>query len=70
MAALSSIETIGTPARLGVLRLGASRLGAIPRASQLDSLGNYAWTRLDTGDNLREGDPPNSVDDSWTVGRS
>ena len=70
MAALSSNETIGTPARLGVLRLGAGRLGAIPRASQLDSVGNYAWTRRDTDDGAREGEPPGSAQDSWTVVRS
>ena len=70
MAAISSNETIGTPARLGVARLGATRLGATPRASQIASDGVYAWARLDTGDNLREGDPPVSVDNSWTTGRS
>lgn len=70
MPALSSNETIGTTARLGVLRLGAGRLGATPRASQLDSAGLYAWTRRDTSDNRREGDPPTSEQNSWTVGRS
>lgn len=31
MASLQSNEPIGTTARLGVLRLGAGRLGALPR---------------------------------------
>lgn len=70
MAKITSNETIGTPARLGVARLGATRLGACPRASQITSDGVYAWARRDTSDGLREGDPPVSVDDSWTVGRS
>lgn len=70
MASLSSNETIGTPARLGVARLGASRLGAAPRASQITSDGVYAWARRDTEDDLREGDPPASVENSWTTGRS
>jgi len=70
MAAISSNETIGTPARLGVARLGATRLGAAPRLSQIASDGVYAWARRDTTDGLREGDPPTSVDNSWTVGRS
>jgi hypothetical protein len=68
--ALTSNETIGTPARLGVLRLGASRLGACPRASQIVAPGVYAWARRDTDDGLREGEPPGSAQDSWTVGRS
>lgn len=68
--AISSNETIGTPARLGVARLGATRLGALPRSSQVVAPGVYAWARRDTADGLREGDPPTSVDDSWTTGRS
>lgn len=66
--ALTSNEPIGTPARLGVARLGATRLGAIPRASQIDDPGVYAWARQDSG--VKRGDPPTSVEDSWTVGRS
>jgi len=69
MAALSSNETIGTTARLGVARLGATRLGATPRDSQVESPGIYTWARTDTTDALREGDPPVSVDNSWTTGR-
>lgn len=68
MAALSSNESIGTPARLGVARLGATRLGAIPRATQITSTGLYAWARTDSG--VKRGDPLGSVEDSWTVGRS
>lgn len=67
---LQSNETIGTPARLGVARLGATRLGALPRASQIVAPGVYAWSRQDTTDGLREGDPPTSEQDSWTTGRS
>lgn len=66
--ALSSNESIGTPARLGVARLGASRLGATPRATQITTAGLYAWAREDSG--VKHGDPPTSVEDSWTVGRS
>jgi hypothetical protein len=66
--ALTSNEVIGTPARLGVARLGATRLGAIPRASQIVSPGVYAWSWVDSG--VKHGDPPTSVEDSWTVGRS
>ena len=65
MAALTSNEAIGTPARLGVLRLGAGRLGAIPRASQITSGGIYAWARVDSG--VKHGDPPGSVTDAWMV---
>lgn len=68
MAALSSNESIGTPARLGVARLGATRLGAAPRATQITAAGLYAWGREDTG--VKRGDPPTSVEDSWTTGRS
>ena len=68
MMALTSNESIGTPARLGVARLGATRLGAVPRATQIVSPGVYAWAQEDSG--VRHGDPPISVEDSWTVGRS
>lgn len=68
MAALSSNEVIGTPARLGVARLGATRLGAIPRASQITSGGIYAWAWVDSG--VKHGDEQESVENSWTVGRS
>lgn len=68
MASLTSNEAIGTPARLGVARLGATRLGAIPRSTQVKAPGVYAWTREDSG--TKYGDPPTSVEDSWTVGRS
>jgi len=66
--ALTSNETIGTPARLGVARLGATRLGAIPRATQIVSPGVYAWAWSDSG--VKHGDPPTSVENSWTIGRS
>lgn len=68
MAALSSNEVIGTPARLGVARLGATRLGAAPRSTQVVSPGIYAWAWVDSG--TKHGDPPSSVENSWTVGRS
>lgn len=66
--ALTSNEAIGTPARLGVARLGATRLGACPRSSQVVAPGVYAWARADSG--VKHGDPPTSVENSWTVGRS
>jgi hypothetical protein len=66
--ALTSNEAIGTPARLGVARLGATRLGAIPRATQIVSPGVYAWAWGDSG--VKHGDPPTSVENSWTIGRS
>lgn len=65
---LTSNEAIGTPARLGVARLGATRLGACPRITQVKAPGVYAWERADSG--VKRGDPPTSVEDSWTVGRS
>jgi hypothetical protein len=69
--ALTSNEPIGTTARLGVLRLGASRLGAIPRASQLTSTGTYAWTRSDgMGGDTNDGQHPAAVSGGWTTGRS
>ena len=66
--ALTSNEVIGTPARSGVARSGATRSGAVPRATQITSHGIYAWGRVDSG--VKHGDPPGSVEDSWTVGRS
>lgn len=66
--ALQSNESIGTPARLGVARLGATRLGALPRASQITAAGVYAWAAVDSG--VKHGDPPGSVENSWTMGRS
>jgi len=65
---LTSNELIGTPARAGVARAGATRSGAIPRASQVKAPGVYAWEHADSG--VKHGDPPTSVEDSWTVGRS
>lgn len=66
-----SNEPIGTPARLGVLRLGAGRLAACPRSSQLTTSGVYAWVRSDgTGGEQNDGRHPNAVTDSWTTGRS
>lgn len=68
MAALSSNEAIGTTARLGLLRLGAGRLGAVVDGPNLKpSSGLYAWTRVDSG--VKRGDPPGSVEDSWTTVR-
>ena len=65
---LSSNEMIGTPARLGVARLGATRLAAVPRSTQVEAPGVYSWSHRDSG--VKHGDPPTSVEDSWTVGRS
>lgn len=71
MAAITSTEPIGTTARLGVLRLGASRLSAIPRSSQLKANGLYAWVRSDgpNGD-INDGQPPVAANDGWTTARS
>lgn len=66
--ALTSNEVIGTPARSGVARSGATRSGACPRSSQVKAPGVYAWEHEDSG--VKHGDPPTSVEDSWTVGRS
>lgn len=68
MAALSSNEVIGTPARLGVARLGATRLGALPRSTQITAAGLYAWGWVDSG--VKHGDPPTSLEGSWTTRRS
>ena len=72
MAALTSNEPIGTTARLAVLRLGAGRLGAIPKASQLRTgAGIYAWTRSDgAGGDINDGQPPTALNGGWTTGRS
>ncbi len=70
--AITSTEPVGTTARLGVMRLGASRLGAIARASQLKpGTGVYAWVRSDgPGGNTNDGQPPVAANNSWTTGRS
>ena len=69
--AITSTEPIGTTARLGVLRLGASRLSAIPRASQLKAGGIYAWVRSDgPGGDTNDGQPPTAEQGGWTTGRS
>jgi len=65
--ALTSNEAIGTTARLGVARLGASRLSAIPDANNLKAGGRYAWERVDSG--VKYGDPPNSREGGWSQGR-
>jgi hypothetical protein len=71
MAAIQSNEPIGTTARLGVLRLGAGRLGALPRSSQLTSLGNYSWVRSDgAGGAVNDGRPPSASTGGWTTVRS
>lgn len=71
MPSLTVNEPIGTTARLGVLRLGAARLSALPRASQLKAAGLYAWTRSDgTGGDTNDGQNPSAVSGGWTTGRS
>lgn len=65
---LTSNEVIGTPARAGVARAGATRSGACPRATQVVSPGVYAWGWRDSG--TLKGDPPTSVENQWVVGRS
>lgn len=67
MASLTSNEAIGTTARLGVLRLGAGRLSAIPDANNLKAGGRYAWERKDSG--TKYGDPPGSVESGWSTTR-
>ena len=63
--ALQSNEPIGTTARLGVLRLGAGRLGAVPLANQLTpGTGLYAWGAGDAHP------PPGSVSGGGTVVQS
>lgn len=71
MAAIQSNEPIGKSSRLAVARLGASRLGGIPRSSQLTSVGNYAWVRSDgSGSAVNHGQNPAAVQGGWTTGRS
>lgn len=68
---LQSNEPVGTTARLGVLRLGAGRLGALPEASQLTATGTYAWTRSDgAGGLVNHGQPPVAAQGGWTTVRS
>ena len=64
--ALSTNESVGTTARLGVRRLGASRLGAVVTVNNLDKDldGTYGWKRKDT--TLRLGRPETqSVSSGW-----
>lgn len=71
MSAIQSNEPIGTTARLGVARLGASRLSAIPRTGQLMAGGVYAWQRSDgSGGDVNDGQHPSAVNAGWTTGRS
>ena len=72
MAALQSNEPVGTTSRLEVLRLGAGRLAAIPRSSQLKpGTGIYAWVRSDGfGGEVNDGRPPDAVVGGWVTGRS
>lgn len=79
MAAIRSNEPIGTTARLGVLRLGAGRLCALPRSTQLKpSTGIYAWLRSDgVGGDVNDGQPPLAESNpaggfggGWTTSRS
>lgn len=71
MTGLTSNEPIGTTARLHVARIGATRLGAVPRSSQLTSTGVYAWARSDgaAGD-TNDGQPPTAANGGWTTLRS
>lgn len=72
MATLQSTEPIGTTARLAGARLGATRLGAAPRSSQLKpGTALYAWTRSDgTGGEVNRGQPPVVGLGGWTTLRS
>ena len=72
MAGIQSTEPIGTTARLGVLRLDAGRLAALPRTSQLKpGTGIYAWVRSDGIDGLvNHGQPPGAQQGGWTTVRS
>jgi len=69
---LTTVETIGTSARLNVARLGATRLGGIITDDQLDKDldGTYAWKRLD-GVEPRLGAPADTALQSgnWTITR-
>lgn len=68
---LTSNEPIGTTSRVGVMRVGAFRVGAAPRASQLTATGTYAWRRSDgAGGEVNDGRHPNAVAGGWTTGRS
>lgn len=69
---LTSTEPIGTTGRLAVLRLGAGRLAAAPRVSQMKpSTGIYAWVRSDgVGGEVNDGRHPAAVTGGWTTGRS
>lgn len=69
---LTTVESIGTSARLGVARLGATRLGGIITDDQLDKDldGTYAWKRLD-GVEPRLSAPASAALQSgnWTISR-
>lgn len=69
---LTSTEPVGTTARLGVMRLGATRLGGVLKSSQMKpGTGIYAWVRSDglNGD-VNDGQPPVAANAGWTTGRS
>jgi hypothetical protein len=51
--------------------LGATRLGTVPRSSQLTSTGVYAWARSDGAGGLtNHGQPSGAVQGGWSTVRS
>lgn len=61
--AIDSNDLAQITARLGVLRLGTGRLGAVESADRLKSNGEFIWNRTDQGD-------PDDTAAGWVSGRS
>lgn len=61
--AINSNDLAQITARLGMLRLGTGRLGAVEIANRLKSNGEFIWNRTDAGD-------PDDTVAGWTTVRS
>jgi hypothetical protein len=68
---LTNNESIGASARLGVMRLASSRLGAVVTTDELDkdSDGTYAWKRQDGEPRLGAPGTVALASGAWTVNR-
>lgn len=67
---LASNEPIGCPARVGVGRVGATRVGAIPDINNVVTPGVYRWERSDgVGGDVNDGQPPLAEQGGYTTVR-
>ena len=60
--AIDSTQVIGTTSRVGVSRVGCTRVAAVPDVNNLDNHGVYRWKR---SGNSPLAVPPSSVINSW-----